>query len=246
MSRALLSSYGMDFLDEDDDLLLGFVSEAAQKGRVVNGYQAKYVNRYYGTRLQNRELSDHLQIICNISANEEGTQELKSFDVHNIGSSVWKLSILNECTDEEKTYPGHVGNRETIFSLVKKSDACDGKSDNEIREDMMKLGFEVRRIAEENGYRFNSHHHDNEESGMPWIYDFYIEIADVDKDINRINGPFQLKMKQVLIQDEYGIYDEEKDRMIGFRTTIPWRIKKIYDEVSDTIEELESDGRIID
>ena len=106
MSRALLSSYGMDFLDEDDDLLLGFVSEAAQKGRVVNGYQAKYVNRYYGTRLQNRELSDHLQIICNISANEEGTQELKSFDVHNIGSSVWKLSILNECTDEEKTYPG--------------------------------------------------------------------------------------------------------------------------------------------
>lgn len=140
----------------------------------------------------------------------------------------------------------HIGDRETIFSLVKESDAYDGMSDDEIGRDMMKINFEIRKIAKKNGYRFNSHHHDNEESGLPWVYDFYIEIADVDKDIEWINSAFQLKMKLVLIQSEYGIYDEEKDMMIGFRTSIPWQIKKIYDEVSETVEELESDGRIID
>lgn len=53
-------------------------------------------------------------------------------------------------------------------------------------------------------------------------------------------------MKLVLIEEEYGIYDYEKDLMIGFRTSIPWQIKKIYDEVSDTVNELEADGTIID
>jgi len=81
---------------------------------------------------------------------------------------------------------------------------------------------------------------------MPWVYDFYIEIADVKKDIARINRAFQYKMKLVLIEEEYGIYDEEKDLMIGFRTSIPWQIKKIYDEVSDEIDRLEAGGRIID
>ena len=53
-------------------------------------------------------------------------------------------------------------------------------------------------------------------------------------------------MKLVLIEEEYGIYDEEKDLMIGFRTSIPWQIKKSYDEVSDEIDSLEAGGRIID
>ena len=70
--------------------------------------------------------------------------------------------------------------------------------------------------------------------------------ADVEKDIARINNAFQLKMKIVLIQCEYGIYDEEGDLLIGFRTTIPWQIKKIYDEVCDEIDRLEADGCIID
>ena len=88
----------------------------------------------------------------------------------------------------------------------------------------MKINSEIRNIAIENGYRFNSHHHDNEESGMPWVYDFFIEIGDVKKDIARINRAFQYKMKLVLIEEEYGIYDE----------------------VSDEIDRLEAGGRIID
>jgi hypothetical protein len=140
----------------------------------------------------------------------------------------------------------HVGDNTTIFELAKNSKAYDGISDDEIKDEIMKINSEIRNIATENGYRFNSHHHDNEESGMPWVYDFYIEIADVKKDIARINRAFQYKMKLILIEEEYGIYDEEKDLMIGFRTSIPWQIKKIYDEVSDEIDRLEVDGRIID
>ena len=140
----------------------------------------------------------------------------------------------------------HVGDNTTIFELAKNSKAYDGISDDEIKDEIMKINSEIRNIAIENGYRFNSHHHDNEESGMPWVYDFFIEIGDVKKDIARINRAFQYKMKLVLIEEEYGIYDEEKDLMIGFRTSIPWQIKKIYDEVSDEIDRLEADGRIID
>ncbi|MBQ5553270.1 MAG: hypothetical protein IIU37_06745 [Erysipelotrichaceae bacterium] len=140
----------------------------------------------------------------------------------------------------------HVGDNTTIFELAKNSKAYDGISDDEIKDEIMKINSEIRNTAIENGYRFNSHHHDNEESGMPWVYDFFIEIADVKKDIARINRAFQYKMKLVLIEEEYGIYDEEKDLMIGFRTSIPWQIKKIYDEVSDEIDRLEAGGRIID
>ena len=140
----------------------------------------------------------------------------------------------------------HVGDNTTIFELAKNSKAYDGISDDEIKDEIMKINSEIRNIALENGYRFNSHHHDNEESGMPWVYYFYIEIADVKKDIARINRAFQYKMKLVLIEEEYGIYDEEKDLMIGFRTSIPWQIKKIYDEVSDEIDRLEAGRRIID
>lgn len=140
----------------------------------------------------------------------------------------------------------HIGEREIIFSLVKRSGAYEDKSDVDIRNEIMEIDFEVRKIAEDNGFYFNSHHHDNEFLGMPWVNDFYIEIGDVEKDIAWINRAFQYKMKLVLIEQEYGIYDAEKDLMIGFRTSMPWQIKKIYDEIQDTIDELEADGTIID
>ena len=75
---------------------------------------------------------------------------------------------------------------------MKRSGAYEGKSDVDIRNEIMEIDQKVREIAEDNGFYFNSHHHDNEFLGMPW------------------------------------------------------QIKKIYDEISDTIDELEADGRIID
>lgn len=140
----------------------------------------------------------------------------------------------------------HTGENTRIFNLVKNSEACEGMSDEKITEELMKINYEVRKIAQDNGFRLNSDHHSNVESGMPWVYDFYIEIADVEKDIARIDSAFQLKIKTALIINEYGIYDEEKDLLIGFRTSIPWQIKKIYDELTDEIESLESDERLID
>ncbi len=129
----------------------------------------------------------------------------------------------------------HVGDNTTIFELVKNSKAYEGINDNEIKEEIMKINSEIRYIATENGYRFNSHHHDNEESGMPWVYDFYIELADVEKDIARINAADKPWKKKDLIEEEYGIRDEY-DLVIGFRTTIPARIKELYDQICEEIE----------
>ncbi|MCR4632532.1 MAG: hypothetical protein K5648_00225 [Erysipelotrichaceae bacterium] len=140
----------------------------------------------------------------------------------------------------------HVGDRMMSFDLVMESGACEGESEKQILEHMMELDRKVRKIAADNGYCFNSHHHDDEILGLPYVYDFYIEISDVDKDIARINGAFQYKMKLVLIEQEYGIYNEETGLMLGFRTSIPWQIKKIYDEIRDKVDRLEADGRDID
>ena len=140
----------------------------------------------------------------------------------------------------------HVGDNMKMLELINESGTCEGMSEEEIREDLLRINHEIHEIAEDNGYRLNSDHHKNDECGMPWVYDFYIEIADVDKDIARIDSAFQLKMKTWLVQKEYGIWDDDKDMFVGFRPSIPWQIKKIYDEVNDEIEELEKDGRIID
>ena len=140
----------------------------------------------------------------------------------------------------------HIGNRITFFELVKDAKACEGMNDDEIQKKIMTIARIVYEIAKDNGYRFNGDHHDYDETDRQWRdNDFYIEISDVEKDIARIKSAFQIKMKIVLIIEEYGIYDEEKDRMIGFRTSIPWQIKKLYDELSDELERLETDGTII-
>jgi len=50
----------------------------------------------------------------------------------------------------------------------------------------LKIDGEIRkRIAAKNGYSFNSSHHDNEEIGMPWVIDFYIETA-LSKEISDV------------------------------------------------------------
>lgn len=53
-------------------------------------------------------------------------------------------------------------------------------------------------------------------------------------------------MKKVLIVSEYGIYDDNNEDLTGFRLSIPWQIKKLYDELNDEISLLESFGMMID
>ncbi|MBR4461058.1 MAG: hypothetical protein IKS51_00525 [Erysipelotrichaceae bacterium] len=134
----------------------------------------------------------------------------------------------------------HIGENTTTYWLAKE---CSVSEDEEMDFETDLL---IRRIAEENGFRLNDDHHAYEELGMPWVIDFFIEVADVEKDIARINKASQLKMKRLLILEEYGIYDEYKDRWVAFRFSIPWQIKKIYDEVNKEIEEYENEGILID
>ena len=140
----------------------------------------------------------------------------------------------------------HIGENTTTYRLAVESGACEGMSDEQIDEEMMEIDNKIRNIAEKNDFRLNDDHHAFEELGMPWVIDFYIEIADVEKDIKWVTRSFQPKMRTVLVMEEYGIYDEWKDRFIGFRMSIPWQIKQIYDEACAVIEELEKDGVIID
>lgn len=108
MHNALLQSFGLDFLDEDENLLHTFISNALQKGYISKTYYgSKHLNYYYGfLRKDGSVIGDPLQIICNLEESSEGRLDLGSFDVHNTGSNVWKFKVLTECNDEIKRYTG--------------------------------------------------------------------------------------------------------------------------------------------
>ncbi len=132
----------------------------------------------------------------------------------------------------------HVGERMLMDDLIERSGACCGLSKELIDEKIFDIDSQIREFAEENGYRLNSHHHDNHIWGMPWVYDFYIEIADVRKDVERLLATPDLKKRIMMVEEEYGIYDEE-GLLIGFRLSIPGEVKMIYDDACDIIEKME-------
>ena len=132
----------------------------------------------------------------------------------------------------------HVGDNTTTFNLAKECSISDDDIDFETDE-------LIRKIAEDNGFRLNADYHEYEELGMPWVIDFFIEYADLEKNIGWINTAYQLKMKAQLIIQEYGLYDNW-ERLLGFRLSIPWQIKKMYDEISDELEEYENNGIDVD
>ena len=144
--------------------------------------------------------------------------------------------------DEKKLveYLGnHIGENTTTFWIAKE---CSVTEDDEMDFEEDEL---IRRIAEENGYRLNADYHKYEELGMPWVIDFYIEIADLEKNMQWINKALQPKMKAELIIQEYGLYNNW-ERLVGFRLSIPWQIKKMYDEIFNELDENEKDGILID
>lgn len=137
----------------------------------------------------------------------------------------------------------HLGENTRTIELIKK---CGDDIEKDDLHMDLKTDSEIRRIAAKNGYRFNSAHHENDEIGMPWAIDFYIEDSDIERDIRRINEAVQRKMKKVLIVSEYGIYDDNNEDLTGFRLSIPWQIKKLYDELNDEISLLKNFGMMID
>ena len=134
----------------------------------------------------------------------------------------------------------HIGENATTYRIAKE---CAILEDDEMD---IKTDEYVRRIAYENGYRLNDDHCRDEFRGMPWVFDCYIEVEDVEMDLYRIMSKIQPKIERDLILDEYGIYDESKDRWIGFRLSIPSEIKELYDDVCRSIYEQENDVVIYD
>lgn len=107
---------------------------------------------------------------------------------------------------------------------------------------MFEIDSAIRKIAGENGFRLNSDHNDSKVLGMPWVIDFYIEIADPEKDIARIMSTENLTKRIAMIEDEYGLFEPySEDVLIGFRPSIPWQIKKIYDEARDEIRKFQEE-----
>ncbi len=133
----------------------------------------------------------------------------------------------------------HVGDNTTTFKLAKE---CSISDDDDIDFETDEL---IRKIAEDNGFRLNNDHHADEVLGMPWVIDFFIEYADSEKNIEWINTAYQPKMKAQLIVQEYGLYDNW-ERLVGFRLSIPWQIKKMYDEISDELEEYDNNNIDVD
>ena len=64
----------------------------------------------------------------------------------------------------------HIGWNYRMFDLVKDSGVCGEMSDKEIDDNMWDINTEIREIAAGNGFRFNSHHHDNTLWGMLEAY----------------------------------------------------------------------------
>ena len=133
----------------------------------------------------------------------------------------------------------HVGENTTTSKLA---DECSISDDKD-------FGFEtdtlIRKIARDNGFRLNADYHAYDVIGMPWVIDFFIEYGDLEKNIEWINTGVQPRMKAVLIEQEYGLYDNW-ERLVGFRLSIPWKIKKMYDEISDELEEYENNNVDVD
>ena len=132
----------------------------------------------------------------------------------------------------------HVGENTTTYRLAIDSGALEEEwNDFETDE-------RIRKIAEDNKFRLNSDHNYFKELGMPWVIDFYIEEYDRDKVISKIMKEPSLVKRIAMIQNEYGLYDEEEGRLIEFRYDLPDILKELYEKDCDEYDRLTEGGMI--
>lgn len=137
----------------------------------------------------------------------------------------------------------HVGESATSYMLVKTAGAYEG--DDLDKEDLFGLEEKIKIIAEKNGFTLNKAHHKDEILGMPWCIDFIIERRNEEEIAARIMKEPMMTYRLYRIQQEYGIFDRD-DMLIGFKTNMPWELKKIYDEDNRYIEDNHRNGIMID
>ena len=104
----------------------------------------------------------------------------------------------------------------------------------------METDASIRKIAESNGFRLNSDHHYNELLGMPYSIDFYIEEYNKDAVISAVRNERSLTKRILMIQKEYGIYDNETGELMEMRYDLPNELREIYEEDTGKLDELQS------
>ena len=129
----------------------------------------------------------------------------------------------------------NIGGNATTRSLAIESGATEGMSEDELNRNMAEIDRMIWDIAEGNGFRLNNDHCKDELRGMPWVFDFFIELRE-DKDVPRILSKPSPAERMRMIEDEYGLYDMN-DVLAGFRLGIPASIKQIYDDSRRETEE---------
>ena len=155
----------------------------------IDGFKNKTLDQCIAER-------DELYKILKKVENDEYSEEEKQYTTSPVFQYYWYLEvfslindlILEKYQDEEEKkqrsnymkldekkiidyLKNHVGENTTTYMLAKDSGALEGEFDG------METDLAIRKIAEENGFRLNSSHHNNELLGMPYSIDFYIEKA---------------------------------------------------------------------
>ena len=69
----------------------------------------------------------------------------------------------------------HIGENTTTYHLAMDAGAVEGMDDDCLHIEMWDVDMAVRRVADENGFRLNDDHCKDEQRGMPWVFDFFIE-----------------------------------------------------------------------
>ena len=120
----------------------------------------------------------------------------------------------------------HIGENTSVYRLIDDSKAYEGnlKDDD---ANLFELVQEVWDIAKRNSFRLNSDHNRYKIIGLPWNIDFYIEES-AEKILSKIMKENDPSKRAIMIEEAYGVY--ENDELVGFTVSIPWQIKKVYDE----------------
>ena len=120
----------------------------------------------------------------------------------------------------------HIGENTSAYRLIEDSEAYEGnlKDDD---ANLFEFVQEVWDIAKKNGFRLNNDHNRYRIIGLPWNIDFFIEES-AEKILSKIMKENDPSKRAMMIEETYGIY--ENNELVGFTVSIPWQIKKVYDE----------------
>ena len=140
----------------------------------------------------------------------------------------------------------HVGENTTTYLVIKESGAFEEDWNKLDIIDQFRLDKKVRDIAENSSFILDDVHHWGMPIGMSWNIDFYIEEYDRNKVISEIMNEQLITKRILMVQNEFGIYDDKTGEMIGLKEETPEEIRKIYSEDYDWLDKKQEEGFDVD